>query len=89
MCDTKKTYILLFSQIISKLEEDITAKDNIIKSETVTKVEMLKTELNQSKLSFETKIKILENEKEKEINRVYIRYEFFNEIIIDETEFIH
>lgn len=30
-------------------------------------------ELNQSKLNFETKIKAIENEKEREINCVYVR----------------
>lgn len=66
----------MFLQVISKLEEDVKTKENIIKNETVTKVEILKTELNQSKLNFETKMKVIENEKEKEINRVYVRYEF-------------
>jgi len=51
-----------------------TAKENIIKNEAVTKIGILQTELIQSKLSFETKIKTIENEKEREINHVYVRY---------------
>jgi len=66
----------MFSQTITKLKEDLTEKENIIKNETVTKVGVLKAEMNQSKLSFETKIKAIENEKEREINRVYVRYKF-------------
>lgn len=61
--------VLFSSQMISKLKEDLTEKENIIKSETVTKAEML----NQSKLNFETKIKTIESEKEREINHVYVR----------------
>lgn len=56
-----------------KLQEDVVAKDNILKKETVTKVGLLKVELNQSKLNFETKIKTIEEEKEREINCVYVR----------------
>lgn len=56
-----------------KLKEELVAKDNILKKETVTKVGILKTELNQSKLNFETKIKTIEEEKEREINCVYVR----------------
>jgi len=63
--------------MVSKLKEELVAKENIIKNETVTKVDVLTAELNQSRLNFETKIKAVENEKEREINRVYVRYEFF------------
>lgn len=63
-------------QTVSKLKEDLTAKENIIKNKTDTKVVLLKTELNQSRLDFETKIRAIENEKEKEISRVYVRYAF-------------
>lgn len=56
-------------QLISKLKEDLTVKETIIKNETVTKAEIL----NQSKLNFEAKIKTIENEKEREINHVYVR----------------
>lgn len=65
----------LYFKVISKLKEDLTVKENIIKKDTITKVESLKSELNQSKLNFETKIKTIENEKEIEINRVYVRYD--------------
>lgn len=34
----------------------------------------LRTELSQSRMNFETKIRSVENEKEKEINCVYVRY---------------
>jgi len=60
--------------LISKLKNDLTANENIIKNEAVTKIGILQTELIQSKLSFETKIKTIENEKEREINHVYVRY---------------
>lgn len=60
--------------MISKLKNDLTANENIIKNEAVTKIGILQTELIQSKLSFETKIKTIENEKEREINHVYVRY---------------
>lgn len=62
--------------MVSKLKEDLTAKENILKNETDTKLAILKTELNQSRLNFETKIHAIENEKEKEINHVYVRYGF-------------
>lgn len=62
--------------MVSKLKEDLTAKENIIKNETDTKVAILKTELNQSRMNFETKIRTIENEKEKEINHVYVRCVF-------------
>lgn len=55
--------------MVSKLKEDLTAKENIIKNETVAKAEIL----NQSRLNYETKIKTIENEKEREINHVYVR----------------
>jgi len=70
-----KTVIgLILFQLISKLKNDLTANENIIKNEAVTKIGILQTELIQSKLSFETKIKTIENEKEREINHVYVRY---------------
>lgn len=66
--------ILILFQLISKLKNDLTANENIIKNEAVTKIGILQTELIQLKLSFETKIKTIENEKEREINHVYVRY---------------
>lgn len=72
--NAKSVIILIFFQLISKLKNDLTAKENIIKNEAVTKIGILQTELIQSKLSFETKIKTIENEKEREINHVYVRY---------------
>jgi len=60
--------------LISKLKNDLTANENIIKNEAVTKIGILQKELIQSKLNFETKIKTIENEKEREINHVYVRY---------------
>lgn len=60
--------------MVSKLKDELTAKENVIKNEAVTKVGVLQTELIQSKLNFETKIKTIENEKEREINCVYVRY---------------
>ncbi|XP_029347159.1 centrosomal protein of 131 kDa-like isoform X2 [Acyrthosiphon pisum] len=61
-------------ELISKLKNDLAANENIIKNEADTKIGILQTELIQSKLSFETKIKTIENEKEREINHVYVRY---------------
>lgn len=66
-------YRLIIFQVVAKLKEEVAEKENAIKNETVTKVGLLKAELSQSKLSFETKLKAIENEKEKEINRVYVR----------------
>ncbi|XP_025200399.1 centrosomal protein of 131 kDa-like isoform X2 [Melanaphis sacchari] len=60
-------------ELVSKLKNDLDEKENIIKDEAVTKIGILKTELIQSKLNFETKMKTIENEKEKEINHVYVR----------------
>jgi len=60
--------------LITKLKNDINEKENIIKNESVTKIGILQSELIQSKLNFEAKIKTIENEKEKEINHVYVRY---------------
>ncbi|VVC30067.1 Hypothetical protein CINCED_3A008063 [Cinara cedri] len=59
-------------EMISKLKEEIGSKENT-KNETVTKVELLKSELNQSKLNFETKLKTIQHDKEREINCVYVR----------------
>lgn len=58
--------------MISKLREEIGSKENT-KNETVAKVEILKSELNQSKLNFEIKLKTIQHDKEKEINCVYVR----------------
>jgi hypothetical protein len=66
----------MFLQVICKLKDDLIAKENTIKAETLTKVGILQTELTQSKLNFQTRIKTIESEKEKEINHVYVRYEF-------------
>jgi len=71
---TKTVLILMLLQLITKLKNDLTANENTIKTEAVTKIGILQTELIQSKLSFETKIKTIENEKEREINHVYVRY---------------
>ncbi|XP_026805117.1 centrosomal protein of 131 kDa isoform X2 [Rhopalosiphum maidis] len=60
-------------ELVSKLKNDLAEKENTIKNEAVTKIGILQTELVQSKLSFETKIKTIENEKEREINHVYVR----------------
>jgi len=60
--------------LVSKLKNDLTENESIIKNEAVIKIGILQTELIQSKLSFETKIKTIENEKEREINHVYVRY---------------
>ncbi|XP_025422151.1 centrosomal protein of 131 kDa-like isoform X2 [Sipha flava] len=59
--------------VICKLKDDLIAKENTIKAETLTKVGILQTELTQSKLNFQTRIKTIESEKEKEINHVYVR----------------
>lgn len=59
-------------QMILKLKEDLGSKENI-KKETIAHVGILKSELNQSKLNFETKIKTIQHEKEREINCVYVR----------------
>jgi len=73
--DTKTVLMqLILLQLVSKLKNELAEKENTIKNETVTKIGILQTELIQSKLSFETKIKNLENEKEREINHVYVRY---------------
>jgi len=72
--NVKTVIILILFQLISKLKNDLIANENIMKNEAVTKIGILQTELIQSKLSFETKIKTIENEKEREINHVYVRY---------------
>jgi len=70
----RSVLISITLQLITKLKNDLTAKENILKNEAVAKIGILQTELIQSKLSFEAKIKTIENEKEKEINHVYVRY---------------
>jgi len=72
----KTVLMIIFLQLVSKLKNDLAEKGNTIKNEAVTKIGILQTELIQSKLSFETKIKTIENEKEREINHVYVRYKF-------------
>lgn len=58
--------------MILKLKEELSSKENK-KNETLAKVDILKSELNQSKLNFETKIKTIQHEKESELNCVYVR----------------
>jgi len=72
--DTKTVLMIILLQLVTKLKNELAEKENTIKNETVTKIGILQAELIQSKLSFETKIKTLENEKEREINHVYVRY---------------
>ncbi|XP_050544451.1 centrosomal protein of 131 kDa isoform X2 [Daktulosphaira vitifoliae] len=75
MAELNKNQIELkrFQETVSKLNDDLKEKDMIIKTENVDKIEMLKTELKQTKSHFEALINSIDNEKEKEINHIYVR----------------